>query len=150
MDDEETDFAQMFSQPRDYLLRLETLFVNEQCLQVCGFTKFMLQTLEQPMQWVVSSRSKTFGGSGWGKDQITQRCLARMKAYTKVANQVGQAEFPTCHISYAFFQVFGETRFLVHCVQKKIWPDWHTFSVCRLKVYRASISNAYHLSGHCS
>jgi len=73
VDDEETDFAQMFSELRDYLLRLETLFVNEQCLQVCGFTKFMLQTLEQPMQWVVSSRSKTFGGSGWDKDQIIQR-----------------------------------------------------------------------------
>jgi len=35
-----------------------------------------------------------------------------MKAYTKVANQVGQAEFPTFHISYAFFQVFGRDTVL--------------------------------------
>ena len=67
----------------DYLLRLETLFVREQCVHVTGFTQFMLERLETPCSWKTNGKIKVIGGAGstWDKPGVIKRCLQRMRIY---------------------------------------------------------------------
>ena len=55
LDDEDTDLSEVICALADYLLRLETLFVHEQCVHVTGYTHFMLQRLQTPLHWNTGS-----------------------------------------------------------------------------------------------
>ena len=108
MDDEETDLSEVNSALGEYLLRLETLFVQEQCVHVTGYTQFMLERLETPCTWKHRGQLKVLGGAGstWDKPGVIKRCLQRMRGYTKIAMHVSKAEFPDFEVCMCF-EVFG-------------------------------------------
>lgn len=108
MDNEDTDLSEVNSALGDYLLRLETLFVREQCVHVTGFTQFMMERLETPRSWKTNGTIKVIGGAGstWDKPGVIKRCLQRMRGYTKVAMHVSKAEFPDFEVCMCF-EVFG-------------------------------------------
>ncbi len=108
MDNEETDLSEVNSALGEYLLRLETLFVKEQCVHVTGYTQFMLERLETPCTWKDKGQLKVLGGAGstWDKPGVIKRCLQRMRGYTKIAMHVSKAEFPDFEVCMCF-EVFG-------------------------------------------
>ena len=107
-DNEETDLSELNCALADYLLRLETLFVHEQCVAMVGYTNIMLHRLETPIQFRLQNAIKVLGGDDetWDRAGVINRCLQRMKAYTKIVMHVSKAEFPDFDICSSF-QVFG-------------------------------------------
>ena len=108
MDNEDTDLSEVNSALGDYLLKLETLFVHEQCVHVTGYTQFMLNRLKTPCQWKSGVAVKVLGGADetWDKAGVIKRCLQRMRGFTKVAMHVTKAEFPDFEICMSF-EVFS-------------------------------------------
>ena len=109
MDDEDTDLSEVNCAVGDFLLKLETLFVHEQCVHVTGFTQFMLNRLQTPCQWKSGGGAvKVLGGQDatWDKAGVIKRCLQRMRGFTKIAMHVTKAEFPDFEICMSF-EVFG-------------------------------------------
>ena len=105
-DSEDTDVSEVHHALRNYLLKLETLFIEGQSAEadVTCFTQHMVQSLQE--QRIVNIRGKMYavGGAAFREelDALIIRCGQRMIAFTKVAASVGKAEFPDYDICCSF------------------------------------------------
>ena len=103
-DSEDMDVSEIHYALRDYLLRLEILFIRGECSRVAGFTSYMLEALES--QRIVNIKGKLHGIGGpqfrEARSEIIRVCLQRMVAFTKVAVSCGLAEFPDYDICCSF------------------------------------------------
>ena len=100
-DDEGVDAAILNKEVRHYLSVIDHLFgQSERCLTVFGYTKTMLDTLSQPLVFTVGGKMRTLGFDGPFPRDIIDRCLARMRAWTRLMYGIISVEFPSFELFY--------------------------------------------------
>ena len=105
LDEEAIDSAATQQVAETFARRLQALFLDRACLQLPGYTTYMLKSLERPrvFQTSRSSPPRTLGGPSWpNKTDIINRCMSRMQKYVKLAIAVTIAEFPSFELCCAF------------------------------------------------
>ena len=103
-DTEEFDLSHTPGIIARFMHRCDVLFVRGEVLKV-GHCKAMLQLLEEERTCIVDRALKSIGGPGSIRDEILQRCLARMSAWVKLAGERLDCEFPAWRPLMAF-QIF--------------------------------------------
>ena len=116
LDNEDTDPAELQVLVEDFLTTLQSLFEDQECINVEGtYTHFMMSSL--------AGRPRVFATTRNGQEirlggrpipvEIVNRCLNRMVRFVKLATAVTCAEFPNFDL-FCAFQVFNlQTRELV-------------------------------------
>ena len=87
-----------------FLAAIKTLFVDGRCTS-CGYTGFMLGSLNTTRTCPLKSGTKAIGGAGAVTDRIVKRCLQRMPCWVKLDIASVRAEFPHWELLQAY-QVF--------------------------------------------
>ena len=100
-DNENVDGAVLTREVKHYLNTIDQLFGKDaRCLEVFGYTKTMLDTLSKPLVFTVGKRVRSIGFDGPFPRDIIDRCLARMRAWTKLMYGIISVEFPYFEICY--------------------------------------------------
>ncbi len=104
LDAEEVDVAELPRLVSSFVDRLQMLFVEGRCVNVVGYTKYMLDRLKGQPRFArgLANGPKILGGPAWQSAPIVARCLSRMRSYVKLALCVTRAEFPSYDILNAF------------------------------------------------
>ena len=113
LDCETFDKSQVASMLDEFIHRIETLFVHEQCLST-GYTRHMLQVLQRPMTvFLRGGETKTIGHRRGTPRALITRCIARLRNWAHLAKSILRAEFPNFEVLQTF-SIFGlsakETR----------------------------------------
>ena len=86
-----------------YLQRSRSLFVEGLCFET-GLTKLMLEKLKkQRLLTIQDGTVKTVGGPKAVTDDMKGRCLGRMAAYHKMAEEIATAEWPSYELLHEFW-----------------------------------------------
>ena len=110
MDSEDVDPAALHRELQHYIKVIEALFgVVSKVVETFGYTTHVLHQLKHPMVWAVSGQLKTLGGCSL--DDITQRCLMRMRIWqSRTMPAIIGAEFPGYECQQAGGLVCGEEK----------------------------------------
>ncbi len=103
-DREAFEAEQMAHQIVPFKARMRLLFHDEACLSR-GYTRVALKFLEQPRMVQTRTGVKQFGGPSSDLSAVTRSCLQRMVAWSVLAEEVANTEFPDFELLGAF-QVF--------------------------------------------
>ena len=76
-----------------YVRRIQTLFLESECLKL-GYTKVMMDTLKTPLVYVVRGAPLQCGSQQGATPDDQQYCLAKMKCWARLAIATAAAEFP--------------------------------------------------------
>lgn len=116
-DDEDTDPAELQSTVRRFVAKLECLFVEGRCVDLPGYTSYMLESLSSGARVVRLKRDvvRSFGGAR-PSQEVIDVCLGRMRSYVKVAIAVTVAEFPNYELcsSFRVFSLEGHRAIRSH------------------------------------
>ena len=118
LDDEETDTAGLQFAASRFIAKLNLLFKERRCLDLPGFTKFMVDQLKNPrLVRLPSNAMKTIGGPQEPSDDVVNRCLQRMATYVRLAIDVTKAEFPNFELctSFRIFNLEDRRIEVSHC-----------------------------------
>ena len=86
-----------------FLRRSRALFVEGLCFET-GLTKIMLEKLKQQRLLTIQDGTvKTVGGPDAVTADMKQRCLGRMAAYHKTAEEISAAEWPNYDLVHEFW-----------------------------------------------
>ena len=103
LDDEDLDVATLMTEVQNFVDKIEALFGGEaMCLELDGYTKYMLSTLSTPIIFQVGKESRSLGVHGGVSPTMINSCLQRMRAWTVLMKAVVLAEFPTFDMVRAF------------------------------------------------
>ena len=107
LDTEALDSAEVQLLAETFVSRIRFLFMNRGCLQVPGYTTFMMQSLKRPRVFhpTRTAPPRTLGGPSWSgmhAAAVVKRCIARMQKYARLAIAVTAAEFPSFELRSAF------------------------------------------------
>ena len=83
-----------------YISRIQTLFLEEKCLQL-GYTKIMMDELQKPLVYVVKGSALQSGSRAGASHDDVQFCLDKMKCWARLAIATARAEFPDFGILHA-------------------------------------------------
>ena len=101
-DTEDIDHAAMPLANTRFLQRISLLFgQDKRCLE-SGCTLHVLKALEKPVILFVKGAHRTIGWGGNVTQQITDKCLDRMRNWCRLAQLVVRAEFPDFELLYSF------------------------------------------------
>lgn len=103
VDDEETDMASLQNTVLRFIRKLEVLFQEGQCVDLPGYTHFMMQSLKR-VRVIRLSRTnvRSLGGPGKPQRDVVRRCMQRMQRFVKIAITVTVAEFPNYELCSSF------------------------------------------------
>lgn len=103
VDDEDTDMASLQATVLRFIRKLEVLFKDGQCVDLPGYTHFMIESLKR-VRVIRLSRTevRSLGGDGKPSQAVVQRCLQRMQRFVKLAVAVTVAEFPDYELCSSF------------------------------------------------
>jgi len=105
-DDEDTDPAELQSTVRRFITKLECLFVEGRCVDLPGYTSYMLESLTRTrVVRIKRDVVRSFGGARPAQEVIDV-CIGRMRSFVKVAIAVTVAEFPNYELC-ASFRIFS-------------------------------------------
>lgn len=107
VDKEDVDTSMMHDAARALLDRMDALFNKQQCLEIPGYTKHVLQILKR--KWIVHGprgEVKSIGGRGVDGNRALEQCFQRMEAYTVLVADVVQTEFPDYEL-FCSFKLFN-------------------------------------------
>ena len=86
-----------------FLQRSKSLFVEGLCFET-GLTKIMLEKLKkQRLLTFQDGTVTTVGGPDAVTDEMKRRCLGRMAAYHKMAEEIAAAEWPSYELLHEFW-----------------------------------------------
>lgn len=102
LDNEDTDSAALNEEVGQYMERLTLLFTQGQCITLPGYTSFMLKNLQRCRAIRLDGTIVTLGCPHGVPQSIINQCLARMRSFTVVAQEVLAAEFPSYDLNRAF------------------------------------------------
>ena len=99
-DKQHTDPADTAFWIASYIRRVQTLFLEDGCLQT-GYTKVMLDRLKDPLVYTVMGTVLQCGQRGGPDDDDINWCLDRLKCWCRMAISTAKAEFPDFTVMYA-------------------------------------------------
>ena len=115
LDREDTDAARLSCEAHQFIETAHALFAADppQCMQICGYTRVMLETLRSPIIWHAQGRQFMLGSNQGAPLQVRQRCVERMRNWVTLARAAVSAEFPAFELSQArfWFPVWGPCVF---------------------------------------
>lgn len=83
-----------------YISRIQTLFLEEKCLQL-GYTKIMMDELKRPLVYVVRGAALQSGSRAGASRDDVQFCLGKLQCWARLAIATARAEFPDFGILHA-------------------------------------------------
>lgn len=104
LDDDAMPVEDLASEVDNFVKRIVKLFDEGAVFSVPGFTAFAVECLRSVRLIRLRDGSITsLGGPGVPDAAVRQRCVARMRAWTKLATEIVKVEFP----DYEIFQAFA-------------------------------------------
>ena len=101
VDTEQLDLTTLCQRVKNFLDRITWLFHNNGVLTVDGHTSFMLSWLKKPHFYMVGDDGRCIGGSRI-PDNIINECLSHLRAWSLLAHDCCNAEFPSFSLVIAF------------------------------------------------
>ena len=103
VDNEETDMASLQQTVLRFIRKLEVLFQEGRCIELPGYTHFMMESLKR-VRVIRLSRTqvRSLGGPGKPPQEVMRRCLQRMQRFVTLAIAVTVAEFPNYELCSSF------------------------------------------------
>ena len=112
LDNEDLDAAVVNAEVQSFYNKIYALFGPEQkCLEVEGYTTYMLKLLSQPLVFTVGGKTRSIGCDGGVSATIIARCVSRMNCWVVLMRATLMAEFPSFELltSLAVFNLRGHS-----------------------------------------
>ena len=104
-DAENYDATELASEAHAFLHRATVLFDRGECFN-SGYTRFMADSLREPVSLFFAGNNKVLGGPGCPSEEAKARVLSRMQNWLKLVRSVILAEFPFFEL-VSTFKVFS-------------------------------------------
>ncbi len=104
-DQSEVDNCKISEAVAQFVNRLQSLFAEQYVWTVPGFTSETLAFLATDTHFRAGETLRRVGGAGSVSDEVKSRCISRMQAWARLAEEVVRAEHPDSRLCYLVYRL---------------------------------------------